>query len=39
LLTSSGLQSKIIQAELRMEAGAPVPGLVIRAAKSPSTRA
>jgi predicted TPR repeat methyltransferase len=39
LLTSSGLQSKIIQAELRMEAGAPVPALVIRAAKSPSTRA
>ena len=31
--TCSGLQSKIIQAELRMEAGAPVPGLVIRAAK------
>jgi hypothetical protein len=31
LLTSSGLQSKIIQAELRMEAGAPVLGLVIRA--------
>jgi predicted TPR repeat methyltransferase len=39
LLTSSGLQSKIIQAELRMEAGAPVPGLVIRAAKSASTLA
>jgi len=33
LLTFSGLQSKIIQADLRMEAGAPVPGLVIRAAK------
>ena len=29
LLASSGLQSKIIQAELRMEAGAPVRGLVI----------
>ena len=27
LLTFAGLQSKIIQAELRMEAGAPVPGL------------
>src|SRR6478752_2363467 len=36
LLTLSGLQSKIIQAELRMEAGAPVLGLVIRAAKSVS---
>jgi predicted TPR repeat methyltransferase len=34
LLTFSGLQSKIIQAELRMEAGAPVPGLVIRASKN-----
>jgi predicted TPR repeat methyltransferase len=34
LLTCSGLQSKVIQAELRMEAGAPVPGLVIRAVKS-----
>jgi predicted TPR repeat methyltransferase len=32
------LQSKIIQAELRMEAGAPVQGLVIRAAKSDSAR-
>ncbi len=28
-LTTSGLQSKIIQAELRMEAGEPVKGLVI----------
>jgi predicted TPR repeat methyltransferase len=36
LLTFSGLQSKIIQAELRMEAGAPVSGLVICAAKSVS---
>jgi predicted TPR repeat methyltransferase len=34
LLTSFGLQSKIIHAELRMEAGLPVPGLVILAAKS-----
>jgi len=34
LLTFSGLQSKIIQADLRTEAGAPVPGLVIRAVKS-----
>ena len=31
--TCSGLRSKVIEAELRMEAGAPVPGLVIRAAK------
>jgi predicted TPR repeat methyltransferase len=36
LLTRSGLRSKIVQAELRTEAGAPVPGLVIRAAKSRS---
>ncbi len=36
LLAFSGLQSKIIEAELRMEAGAPVPGLVIRAVKSES---
>ena len=35
LLTSAGLQSKIIHAELRMEAGVPVLGLVIRAAKFP----
>jgi predicted TPR repeat methyltransferase len=34
LLAFSGLQSKIIHAELRMEAGVPVPGLVICAAKS-----
>ena len=34
LLTLSGLQSKIMQADLRTEAGAPVPGLVIRAVKS-----
>jgi predicted TPR repeat methyltransferase len=33
LLTLAGLRSKIIQAELRMEAGAPVPGLVVRAEK------
>jgi predicted TPR repeat methyltransferase len=36
LLTCWGLRSKIVQAELRTEAGAPVPGLVIRAAKSVS---
>ncbi len=36
LLAFSGLRSKIIEAELRMEAGVPVPGLVIRAAKSVS---
>jgi predicted TPR repeat methyltransferase len=33
VLTSAGLQPTIMEAELRMEAGAPVPGLVIRAAK------
>jgi predicted TPR repeat methyltransferase len=33
LLASAGLPSKIIPAELRMEAGAPVSGLVICAAK------
>jgi len=33
LLASAGLRPSIIQAELRLEAGAPVPGLVIRAAK------
>jgi predicted TPR repeat methyltransferase len=36
VIASSGLQSKVIEAELRMEAGAPVPGLVVRAAKSVS---
>jgi predicted TPR repeat methyltransferase len=39
LLTFSGLQPEIIQADLRTEAGAPVPGLVIRATKSVSVRA
>jgi predicted TPR repeat methyltransferase len=39
LLTFSGLQSTIVQAELRTEAGAPVPGLVIRAAKPVSAQA
>jgi predicted TPR repeat methyltransferase len=34
LLDLFGLQSKIAQAELRLEAGAPVPGLVIRARKT-----
>ena len=33
LLTLAGLRSQIIQAELRMEAGAPVAGLVVRAEK------
>ena len=33
VLRSAGLQPTIMQADLRMEAGAPVPGLVIRAAK------
>ena len=34
LLMSSGLKPTIVEAELRMEAGAAVPGLVIHAAKS-----
>ena len=34
LLTFSGLQTKIVQAELRTEAGAPVAGLVVRGVKS-----
>ena len=34
LLAFAGLGSTIIEAELRMEAGVPVPGLLIRAAKS-----
>jgi predicted TPR repeat methyltransferase len=38
LLAVSGLQSKIVQAQLRTEAGAPVSGLVIRAAKSVSAQ-
>ena len=33
LLTAAGLQPHIVQAELRMESGAPVAGLVVRAAK------
>ena len=34
LLAASGLNSKVVRAELRTEAGAPVWGLVIRASKS-----
>jgi predicted TPR repeat methyltransferase len=34
VLTTSGLQSKVIPAELRMEAGVPVQGLVVCATKS-----
>jgi len=33
LLASAGLQPEIATADLRMEAGAPVPGLVVRAVK------
>jgi hypothetical protein len=33
LFTGAGLVSEIAQAELRMESGAPVAGLVIRATK------
>ena len=36
LLTFAGLESKIIEAELRMEAGMAVAGLVVRAAKAVS---
>jgi predicted TPR repeat methyltransferase len=38
LLTSAGLRPTIVEAELRMEAGAPVPGLVIRAEKPVSAK-
>jgi len=38
LLTSAGLRPKIVEAELRMEAGAPVPGLVVRAEKPVSAK-
>jgi predicted TPR repeat methyltransferase len=37
LLTAAGLQPHIVQAELRMESGAPVAGLVVRAAKQRRT--
>jgi predicted TPR repeat methyltransferase len=33
LLAAAGLSAAIAEAELRMEAGAPVPGLIVRAAK------
>jgi predicted TPR repeat methyltransferase len=36
LLASAGLQSHIVEAELRMESGVPVPGLVIRATRPSS---
>ncbi|MPY87893.1 MAG: tetratricopeptide repeat protein [Luteitalea sp.] len=39
LLAHAGLLSKIVPAELRMEAGAAVAGLVIRATKPPGPRA
>ena len=38
LLADVGLQPEIVQAELRMEAGVPVAGLVIRAMKSVGAR-
>jgi hypothetical protein len=38
MLTVVGLQSKIAYAELRMEAGVAVAGLVVRATKSFATR-
>ena len=34
LLVSCGLQPEIVPAELRMEAGAPVAGLVVRGIKA-----
>jgi predicted TPR repeat methyltransferase len=37
LLACCGLQSRIVEAELRMEAGSPVPGLVVRAARPQSS--
>ena len=39
LLTGAGLVSKIAHAELRMESGTPVSGLVIRAMKAPGAKA
>ena len=38
VLTKARLHQEIAEAELRMEAGAPVAGLVIRATKSAATR-
>jgi len=38
LLTGGGLVSEIVEAELRMESGTPVAGLVIQAAKSAGAR-
>ena len=34
LLADAGLQSEIVPAELRLEAGEPVPGLVVRGTKA-----
>ena len=39
VLAASGLQPWIVPAELRMESGAPVAGLVIRGTKSVPPRA
>jgi predicted TPR repeat methyltransferase len=38
VLAFAGLQSEIAHAELRMESGAPVAGLVIRATKTAAAR-
>jgi predicted TPR repeat methyltransferase len=38
ILTAVGLQLKVVHCELRMEAGVPVAGLVVRATKSVATR-
>jgi predicted TPR repeat methyltransferase len=37
VLTAAGLQMEIVPAELRLEAGEPVPGLVVRGTKSRTT--
>ena len=38
LLADAGLASRIVEAELRMESGTPVPGLVVRATKAAFSR-
>ena len=35
VLEGAGLRSEIVPAELRLEAGEPVPGLVVRGTKAP----
>ena len=38
LITNAGMRARIVEAELRMEAGVPVPGLVICASKEELSR-